>query len=162
MCCVFKWGWFYPKARQKKNKFTKIHKAQIWPCLLKFPVRLWTQLLWSLAFPRMLALLQRQRLWERHDMQEQILPCRIGVQNTKPKDSSDLRKIGGQSFFYEQFVTRIHSSSVIRVSSSKGPLVKILAKIEVSINTWLVKLCQLRVTETRQNSDPTAPNDIHV
>ena len=29
----------------------------------------------------------------------------------------------------------IHSSSVIRVSSSKGPLVKILAKIEVSINT---------------------------
>ena len=29
----------------------------------------------------------------------------------------------------------IHSYSVIRVSSSKGPLVKILAKIEVSINT---------------------------
>ena len=31
--------------------------------------------------------------------------------------------------------TRVHSSSVIRVSSSKGPLVKILAEIEVSINT---------------------------
>ena len=29
----------------------------------------------------------------------------------------------------------VHSSSVIRVSSSKGPLVKILAEIEVSINT---------------------------
>ena len=33
----------------------------------------------------------------------------------------------------------IHSSSVIRVSSSKGPLVKILAEIEVS-KKWIVKL----------------------
>ena len=57
---------------------------------------------------------------------------------------------------------RLHSSSVIRVSSSKGPLVKMLAKIEVSINTWLVKLCQIRVTETTQISDPTAHNNIHV
>ena len=65
-----------------------------------------------------------------------------------------------ESWLYSKYI--LHSSSVIRVSSSKGPLVKILAKIEVSINTWLVKLCQIRVTETTHNSDPTAPNDIHV
>ena len=41
-------------------------------------------------------------------------------------------------FFQVQYPLQkqgIHSSSVIRVSRSKGPLVKMLAKIEVSINT---------------------------
>ena len=40
----------------------------------------------------------------------------------------------------------VHSTSVIRVSSYKGQLVKILAKIGVSISIWLVKLSRIRVT----------------
>ena len=35
-------------------------------------------------------------------------------------------------FCHDELVILLHSSSVIRVSSSKGPLVKILAEIEVS------------------------------
>jgi hypothetical protein len=58
----------------------------------------------------------------------------------------------------------VHSTSVIRVSSYKGQLVKILAKIEVSSNTWLVKLSRISVNcfESLQKLASTAKNDICV
>ena len=46
----------------------------------------------------------------------------------------------------EDIEVKLHSTSVIRVSSYKGQLVKILAKIGVSISIWLVKLSRIRVT----------------